>query len=195
MSIACVSRARDAAEARLPPVFLQRALLAQVRLEVLGVADEPPVDEHLRHRRRTGDRADGERRIECPVHALWGERGVVHKLYAPVADWQTKRRWVQYAFTELEQAGYTVASAYTAVKNPQTTKFVYRDRLWQGADLVVTRYLLGVRGLLKRLSGEIWQRHAAAIGPVYAARWDQVDISDPKHPRLTCPVSELQRVP
>ena len=66
---------------------------------------------------------------------------------------------------------------------------------WQGADLVVTRYLLGVRGLLKRLSGEIWQRHAAAIGPVYAARWDQVDISDPKHPRLTCPVSELQRVP
>jgi haloacetate dehalogenase len=38
------------------------------------------------------DRADGERRIECPVHALWGERGVVHKLYAPVADWQAKAR-------------------------------------------------------------------------------------------------------
>jgi haloacetate dehalogenase len=38
------------------------------------------------------DRADGERRIACPVHALWGERGVVHKLYAPVADWQAKAR-------------------------------------------------------------------------------------------------------
>lgn len=38
------------------------------------------------------DRADGERRIECPVHALWGERGVVHRLYAPVADWQEKTR-------------------------------------------------------------------------------------------------------
>jgi len=38
------------------------------------------------------DRADGERRIECPVHALWGERGVVHKLYTPVADWQAKAR-------------------------------------------------------------------------------------------------------
>ncbi len=38
------------------------------------------------------DRADGERRIECPVHALWGERGVVHKLYTPVADWQAKSR-------------------------------------------------------------------------------------------------------
>jgi haloacetate dehalogenase len=38
------------------------------------------------------ERADGERRIECPVHALWGERGVVHKLYTPVADWQAKAR-------------------------------------------------------------------------------------------------------
>jgi oxygen-independent coproporphyrinogen-3 oxidase len=33
------------------------------------------------------------------------------------------------------EAGYTVASAYAVVKNP-STKFVYRDRLWQGADMV-----------------------------------------------------------
>jgi len=38
------------------------------------------------------DRADGERRIECPVRALWGERGVVNKLCTPVADWQAKAR-------------------------------------------------------------------------------------------------------
>ena len=38
------------------------------------------------------DRADRERAIECPVHALWGERGVVNKLYTPVADWQAKAR-------------------------------------------------------------------------------------------------------
>jgi len=29
-----------------------------------------------------------------------------------------------------------VASAYTAVKDPARTRFVYRDSLWQGADLV-----------------------------------------------------------
>ena len=52
------------------------------------------------------------------------------KLKAPVADWATKRAWVDYAFNELESAGYTVTSAYTAVKNPDATKFVYRDRLW-----------------------------------------------------------------
>ncbi|HEX8028203.1 MAG TPA: radical SAM protein, partial [Vicinamibacterales bacterium] len=54
----------------------------------------------------------------------------------PVADWATKRRWVQDAFAALERAGYTIGSAYTAVKNPATTKFVYRDRLWEGADLL-----------------------------------------------------------
>ena len=60
------------------------------------------------------------------------------KLVAPVADWETKRHWVSYAFTELEHAGYTVASAYTAVKNKERTKFIYRDRLWAGADLLAT---------------------------------------------------------
>ena len=53
-----------------------------------------------------------------------------------VASWSTKRRWVAEAFNALERAGYTVGSAYTAVKDPDTTTFTYRDRLWQGADLV-----------------------------------------------------------
>jgi len=54
----------------------------------------------------------------------------------PVVNWSTKRRWVAEAFEELERAGYTVRSAYTAVKDPARTKFVYTDRLWQGADMV-----------------------------------------------------------
>ena len=53
-----------------------------------------------------------------------------------VASWSTKRRWVQEAFETLEAAGYTIGSAYTAVKDPLRTRFIYRDRLWQGADLV-----------------------------------------------------------
>ncbi|MPZ21000.1 MAG: radical SAM protein [Luteitalea sp.] len=52
-----------------------------------------------------------------------------------VANWSTKRRWVDEAFEVLERAGYHVGSAYTAVKDPTRTKFIYRDRLWQGADL------------------------------------------------------------
>jgi coproporphyrinogen III oxidase-like Fe-S oxidoreductase len=52
-----------------------------------------------------------------------------------VASWDTRRRWVREAFEALEAAGYSTGSAYTAVRHPATTKFVYRDRLWQGADL------------------------------------------------------------
>ena len=53
-----------------------------------------------------------------------------------VADWPTKRRWAREAFEALEAAGYKIGSAYTAVKDPARTRFMYRDRLWQGADLV-----------------------------------------------------------
>jgi len=60
------------------------------------------------------------------------------KLTAPVADWPTKRDWVDYAFGEFEKSGYAVTSAYTAVKDPAKTKFVYRDRLWAGADMLAT---------------------------------------------------------
>ena len=55
---------------------------------------------------------------------------------APVADWKTKRRWVAEAFAALESAGYTIGSAYTAVKDPARTKFLYRDALWSGADML-----------------------------------------------------------
>src|SRR5207248_10428131 len=57
-----------------------------------------------------------------------------------VADWPTKRAWVQYAFEELAAAGYEVSSAYTMVrKRPgHSTQFVYRDALWRGADMFGT---------------------------------------------------------
>jgi len=53
-----------------------------------------------------------------------------------VAPWSTKRRWVGEAFEALERAGYHIGSAYTAVKDPARTRFVYRDYLWEGADLI-----------------------------------------------------------
>lgn len=58
------------------------------------------------------------------------------KLVAPVADWDTKRAWVTYAFGEFEKAGYSVTSTTTVVKDPAKTKFVYRHQLFSGADLV-----------------------------------------------------------
>jgi oxygen-independent coproporphyrinogen-3 oxidase len=55
-----------------------------------------------------------------------------------VADWQTKRAWVDYAFNELQAVGYSVSSAYTLVKDPSKVNFSYRDNLFSGADLLAT---------------------------------------------------------
>ncbi len=75
--------------------------------------------------------------MEVPYNTgIYQEMKTAGRLVAPVADWDTKRRWVDYGFKELEKAGYSVASGYTAVKNPAHTHFVYRDSLWQGADLI-----------------------------------------------------------
>jgi oxygen-independent coproporphyrinogen-3 oxidase len=75
--------------------------------------------------------------MEVPYNTtIYQEMKASGKLSAPVADWETKRGWVASAFAELERAGYTVGSAYTAVKNKETARFLYRDRLWAGADLI-----------------------------------------------------------
>jgi oxygen-independent coproporphyrinogen III oxidase len=75
--------------------------------------------------------------MEVPFNTtIYKQMKAEGKLAAPVADWETKRSWVDYAFREMEKAGYTVASAYTVVKSKEKTRFVYRDRLWAGADLL-----------------------------------------------------------
>ncbi|MBM3882959.1 MAG: coproporphyrinogen III oxidase family protein [Verrucomicrobia bacterium] len=75
--------------------------------------------------------------MEIPYNTtIYQQMKATGKLVAPVADWDTKRRWVAYAWAELEKAGYAIASAYTAVKDKANTRFIYRDRLWAGADLL-----------------------------------------------------------
>jgi len=75
--------------------------------------------------------------MEIPYNTtIYKQMKAEGKLVAPVADWDTKRGWVDDAWNELSKVGYTISSAYTAVRNPEKTKFIYRDRLWAGADLV-----------------------------------------------------------
>lgn len=75
--------------------------------------------------------------MEIPYNTtIYKEMKAAGKLTAPVADWPVKRRWVMQAFAAFEKAGYTVTSATTVVRDPAKTKFVYRDSLWSGADLL-----------------------------------------------------------
>ena len=57
---------------------------------------------------------------------------------------------------------------------------------WLASELVI-----GEAGLLERLSLAGRRLIGAKTGG-YVARWDQVDVSDPRRPRLRCGVDELQ---
>ena len=41
------------------------------------------------------DADDAHARVDCPLLALWGERGVVHHLFDPIADWKKVARDVR----------------------------------------------------------------------------------------------------
>ena len=68
------------------------------------------------------------------------------------------------AFEALEARRLHVGSAYTAVRDPGATKFVYRDRLWQGADMVG----LGVASFghvngVHMQNLDTWETYSAAV--------------------------------
>jgi sporulation protein YlmC with PRC-barrel domain len=62
----------------------------------------------------------------------------------------------------------------------------------RGAGGTVTEYVIGPAGLAERLSA--WLPFLATRRG-FTARWDQIDVSDPHHPRLLCSVEELQPFP
>jgi oxygen-independent coproporphyrinogen III oxidase len=75
--------------------------------------------------------------MEVPYNTtIFKEMRIVGQSVAPVAGWPAKRAWVDYAFSEFEKAGYTITSAYTAVRDPACARFLYRDLLWTGADMI-----------------------------------------------------------
>jgi oxygen-independent coproporphyrinogen-3 oxidase len=76
------------------------------------------------------------------------------KLVAPVADWETKRAWVDYAYREFEKVGYTVTSGTTVVRDPAKVKFIYREGLFCGADILS----IGVASF-GHLNGVHYQNH------------------------------------
>jgi len=76
--------------------------------------------------------------MELPFNTVYSKDILGNQIETPVADWPTKRAWVDYAFETLAAAGYSVSSAYTMVKNPSKVNFSYRDNLWQGSDLLAT---------------------------------------------------------
>ncbi len=51
-------------------------------------------------------------------------------------SWDVKRARLAHGFARLNEAGYVVRSAYSAVRDSQRHQFVYQESLYRGADLM-----------------------------------------------------------
>jgi oxygen-independent coproporphyrinogen-3 oxidase len=76
--------------------------------------------------------------LELPYNTDFSKSVLGGSLAQPLADWQTRRAWQEYAFDELGAAGYEPSSAYTLVRRDKRCRFVYRDAVWHGCDMLGT---------------------------------------------------------
>ena len=78
--------------------------------------------------------------MELPFNTVYSKDMLDGERFAqPLADWPTKRAWVDYAFDELAAAA-TTSPPPTRWSSPRgaTSSFVYRDTLWHGGDMLGT---------------------------------------------------------
>jgi len=96
--------------------------------------------------------------MELPANTVFVHDAKETGAATAVADWPTKRRWVNEAFDRFLAEGYAVSSGYTLVRDPARVHFRYRDMLWEGSDLVA----LGVASF----------GHLSGVHSQNATHWD-----------------------
>jgi oxygen-independent coproporphyrinogen-3 oxidase len=74
--------------------------------------------------------------MELPYNTVISQEMIRNGIDSPIADWPTKRRWVDYAFDQFQERGYRIASAYTLATTKKPCQFIYTDALWHGGDMI-----------------------------------------------------------
>ena len=74
--------------------------------------------------------------MELPYNTIISQEMIKDGIESPIADWATKRRWLNYAFDQFQEHGYDIASTYTLVTKKKTCRFIYTDALWHGGDMI-----------------------------------------------------------
>jgi sporulation protein YlmC with PRC-barrel domain len=69
----------------------------------------------------------------------------------------------------------------------------------RAGDVLVEAYLVGASALVERLAAWKLVRPirgllGSSVYSMYRIPWNEMDLSDPRHPRLTVPKSSLRRV-
>lgn len=76
--------------------------------------------------------------MELPHNTIISQEIKELGITSPIADWDTKRRWVSEAMDYLMAKGYRVSSGNELVLDPEHDRFVYRDNLFRGSDILAT---------------------------------------------------------
>ena len=74
--------------------------------------------------------------MELPFNTIISKEMREDGAASPVADWATKRRWVDEALNRVLAEGYQISSGNELVRSLDTDQFVYRDNLFRGSDLL-----------------------------------------------------------
>lgn len=74
--------------------------------------------------------------MELPYNTVISQDILNQGVPSPIAGWDIKRHWLNYAFDQFQEHGYEIASATTLVSKKKHCRFIYTDALWHGGDMI-----------------------------------------------------------
>jgi oxygen-independent coproporphyrinogen-3 oxidase len=74
--------------------------------------------------------------MELPYNTVISQDILKQGVASPIAGWDTKRHWLNYAFDQFQEHGYEIASATTLATTKKPCRFIYTDALWRGGDMI-----------------------------------------------------------
>lgn len=74
--------------------------------------------------------------MELPYNTVISQDILKKGMESPIAGWTTKRHWLDYAFEQFLKHDYEIAGTDIVATKKKTCRFIYRDALWHGGDMI-----------------------------------------------------------
>ena len=74
--------------------------------------------------------------MELPYNTTISQDILKKGISSPIAGWTTKRGWLDYAFEQFIAHNYEIAGTDIVATKKKTCRFIYRDALWHGGDMI-----------------------------------------------------------
>jgi oxygen-independent coproporphyrinogen-3 oxidase len=74
--------------------------------------------------------------MELPYNTVISQDILKKGMTSPIAGWSIKRHWLDYAFEQFLAHDYEIAGTDIVATKKKTCRFIYRDALWHGGDMI-----------------------------------------------------------